>query len=301
MFCRSCGSFMEDEHMVCSQCGTRKGDGNSFCSECGAAVVPGTAFCQNCGVSFTAAPAAEPFVQPQANTAAPKPEKKTAKTVKYFCRNCGTEIPDGSKTCTACGTKKGEGAGFCQHCGASVEAGAENCASCGKSVLPPFDFGKYFGEFASNFTGIFKNPGFPGLIFDYGTVFTSVLAVIFAFLPCYFYLFLGNLRTLNLFQHTWLAGLLVVLAMLFSVRRFMPHVFKFISSDPTLEKISVCVVPGLHLLALIVVLVQTIIDLISRALFIWPFVFGGLFILLTLAEIVIAIVAILRKAGKLKF
>ncbi len=49
MFCKNCGSPMNDNAAVCVSCGVAKGAGNNFCFNCGSKVDPSVAVCMNCG------------------------------------------------------------------------------------------------------------------------------------------------------------------------------------------------------------------------------------------------------------
>lgn len=53
MFCRNCGSPMNDNQAICLRCGVQTGQGVSFCSNCGQPVYPGAAICMSCGVAIT--------------------------------------------------------------------------------------------------------------------------------------------------------------------------------------------------------------------------------------------------------
>ena len=55
MYCRNCGSQMEDIASVCVKCGVKKGNGVSFCPNCGSKTEPNAAYCTNCGVDFNVA------------------------------------------------------------------------------------------------------------------------------------------------------------------------------------------------------------------------------------------------------
>ena len=52
MFCRNCGSEMNDNQAICLKCGVAAGKGNAFCSNCGAEVAPEAAVCLKCGVAI---------------------------------------------------------------------------------------------------------------------------------------------------------------------------------------------------------------------------------------------------------
>lgn len=53
MFCKNCGSEMDNNAAVCVKCGVAAGNGNSYCPNCGAAVMPGANACTSCGVLLT--------------------------------------------------------------------------------------------------------------------------------------------------------------------------------------------------------------------------------------------------------
>lgn len=54
MFCKNCGSQIEDVAAVCVKCGAAKGAGNGFCAHCGQPLTPGAAVCMSCGVAVVA-------------------------------------------------------------------------------------------------------------------------------------------------------------------------------------------------------------------------------------------------------
>lgn len=55
MYCKNCGSPMDDKASVCVKCGCQRGVGNAYCSNCGAAMAPNASVCLNCGASANAA------------------------------------------------------------------------------------------------------------------------------------------------------------------------------------------------------------------------------------------------------
>lgn len=57
MFCKSCGTKMNDNQIVCLSCGCSAGTGSEFCANCGGKLNPNSVACLNCGVasSFGAA------------------------------------------------------------------------------------------------------------------------------------------------------------------------------------------------------------------------------------------------------
>ncbi len=54
MYCKNCGSEMNDNAAVCIKCGAAKGTGASFCHNCGKPISPGAAVCLACGSALTA-------------------------------------------------------------------------------------------------------------------------------------------------------------------------------------------------------------------------------------------------------
>ena len=49
MYCKNCGSAMNENQVVCLHCGVAAGTGNSFCPHCGNAVHEEAVVCLNCG------------------------------------------------------------------------------------------------------------------------------------------------------------------------------------------------------------------------------------------------------------
>lgn len=54
MFCRNCGSQIDNNAAVCVKCGVATGNGTNFCPNCGAQTVPGAAVCTQCGIALSA-------------------------------------------------------------------------------------------------------------------------------------------------------------------------------------------------------------------------------------------------------
>ena len=54
MYCRNCGSEMNNEAVVCVKCGVPAGKGNQFCPNCGAETNPEAVVCVSCGASLAA-------------------------------------------------------------------------------------------------------------------------------------------------------------------------------------------------------------------------------------------------------
>lgn len=53
MFCKNCGSEMDNNAAVCVKCGVAAGNGSSYCPNCGQATMPGANACTSCGVLLT--------------------------------------------------------------------------------------------------------------------------------------------------------------------------------------------------------------------------------------------------------
>ena len=54
MFCKNCGSEIDNNAAVCVKCGFNKGTGNKYCQNCGVEIAEGQAVCVNCGHSLVA-------------------------------------------------------------------------------------------------------------------------------------------------------------------------------------------------------------------------------------------------------
>jgi len=53
MYCRNCGSAVEQGAAICTHCGVHVGQGNNYCGNCGNQVQPGAAVCMACGYATT--------------------------------------------------------------------------------------------------------------------------------------------------------------------------------------------------------------------------------------------------------
>ena len=49
MFCKSCGSNINDDAAFCPNCGTPQTSATVYCTHCGNAITPGSNFCTKCG------------------------------------------------------------------------------------------------------------------------------------------------------------------------------------------------------------------------------------------------------------
>lgn len=54
MFCKNCGSMMNDNAAICVKCGVARGVGASYCPNCGETVAPNAAVCLKCGSALGA-------------------------------------------------------------------------------------------------------------------------------------------------------------------------------------------------------------------------------------------------------
>lgn len=52
MYCRNCGTEMNDGQAVCLNCGVKKNEGTSYCASCGKEVAVNADVCLNCGASL---------------------------------------------------------------------------------------------------------------------------------------------------------------------------------------------------------------------------------------------------------
>ena len=52
MYCKHCGSPMNENQAVCLQCGVRVGDGKSHCHNCGSPVTESADVCLSCGAAL---------------------------------------------------------------------------------------------------------------------------------------------------------------------------------------------------------------------------------------------------------
>lgn len=50
-----------------------------------------------------------------------------------YCKNCGSEMPEGANVCQNCGIPQGA-TKYCQHCGSVIDKECVVCPLCGKQV-----------------------------------------------------------------------------------------------------------------------------------------------------------------------
>lgn len=58
MFCKNCGSEMNENAVACMNCGFGKGTGDKYCANCGSEINPGAAICIKCGAAVKGGAAA---------------------------------------------------------------------------------------------------------------------------------------------------------------------------------------------------------------------------------------------------
>lgn len=51
MYCRSCGSELNENQAICLKCGVKVGEGKAYCANCGQPLAENAAVCLNCGVA----------------------------------------------------------------------------------------------------------------------------------------------------------------------------------------------------------------------------------------------------------
>lgn len=56
MFCKNCGSEINENAVACMNCGFGKGTGEKYCANCGKEINSGAVICTNCGAGVKPAP-----------------------------------------------------------------------------------------------------------------------------------------------------------------------------------------------------------------------------------------------------
>lgn len=321
MFCKSCGTYMEDSYNVCQNCGARKGTGTSFCEGCGKVRQVGQAFCDNCGAKYIDVPAADGAATPYAQQTPAQQFQSQAQAdnsqylpPKKFCRNCGKQVMNNQVVCTACGVKVGDGNAFCPHCAAPVaNPEAVACTSCGMSLKKGFDFGKAAQGFGGAVAGIFK--GSPkDIIIDYGACFISVITLILCFIPAVYvyasFYGISASESYNVFQVSGFAGFLFIMALVVSIIKFFPPVEEFLKGIPTIGRYISFGAPGIMVVSLIILIIHVINGVSATGSAYYAgykiesscgFTFGGwLLIIFVIAAVVLSVLSFLRKEGKVK-
>ena len=331
MFCKSCGSQMEESHNVCQNCGTRKGMGTAFCEQCGQVRQVGVAFCMNCGNKFSDGPAANnntntPYAQQtpaqqfqsnaQMNQSQYLPPKK-------YCRNCGAQVMNNQVVCTQCGVKVGQGASFCPHCATAVNNPQQViCTNCGMSLKDVFDANSFFNQFGKNFASMFNFANPAKTIFKFGPYMLALLVFIFSFLPnLAAYVSVSSASTLRAGTTTGffstdlrggavnggfvLAGVLLIFTLVLMILRFEPHIYKFIEEKPNGRLLDL-VLPGLELVAIISALINIfnynacLVLVSGYTISIHLSVCGWILMLLILASVVLSILGLITDKDSLK-
>ena len=49
MYCKNCGTMLNDNQEFCANCGVKAGGGGRFCQNCGGELMPGANVCEKCG------------------------------------------------------------------------------------------------------------------------------------------------------------------------------------------------------------------------------------------------------------
>lgn len=89
MYCRTCGSKVEEKDQYCSNCGNKPNKGNKFCHNCGSKTNQQQEICLECGVKFQ---------EKSVNF-----NNVSTKRNKIHCWNCGTATNPEQEICTNCG------------------------------------------------------------------------------------------------------------------------------------------------------------------------------------------------------
>lgn len=273
MYCKSCGSPMEETYNVCQNCGTKKGMGAAFCEKCGEVRQAGVAFCMNCGNKFVDQPSENstnvPFSQQtpaqqfqsnaQMNQSQYLPPKK-------YCRNCGAQVMNNQMVCTKCGVKVGDGKSFCPHCAAAVTNPQQvACMNCGMSLKEVFDANSFFSQFGKNFASMFNFADPAKTIFKFGPYMLALLVFIFNFLPNLAASYKVTRTVSGFFSAAAgsngvgggfvFCGVLLIFTLVIMLLRFEPHIYKFIEEKPNGRLLDL-VLPGLELVALVSALIN---------------------------------------------
>ncbi len=327
MYCKSCGSMMEDSYNVCQICGAKKGTGSAFCEGCGQVRQVGTMFCANCGTKYAdeAAPADNQGSTPYSQQTTAQQFQSVAQMdnsqympPKKFCRNCGKQVMNNQAICTACGVKVGTGESFCSHCGQPTTPGAAACMSCGMSLSPAINFNDQAKGFVDNLKEIFVPFNLDKLL-ENGAALVSVLTFLLLFFPTvYIYVsasYLGYSASsgtdYNVFGSNGFAGFLYVLAFIVGVASFVPAVRSFIEKNNTTFGQYASLAPAALMLVGMVLLIISVLRG-SAAAGIQSYsslvtascgftFFGWLFIIFSVAGIGASVVSFLKKKGIVKF
>ncbi|SCI73429.1 Predicted membrane protein [uncultured Clostridium sp.] len=122
MYCKNCGSKLNENANVCTNCGVKVGNGNSFCKFCGNETNKDSKFCINCGNELN-----KPYIP-----------KNTNNNKNIYCKNCSNEMNSQASVCTKCGVKRGNGNSYCPECGKETDKNADVCVNCGVNLNNKF-------------------------------------------------------------------------------------------------------------------------------------------------------------------
>lgn len=67
MYCKNCGTELNENAVVCTKCGVLVGDGNKFCPNCGAEPDPLAVICVKCGYELKPLKLNGAIIHPYAN------------------------------------------------------------------------------------------------------------------------------------------------------------------------------------------------------------------------------------------
>lgn len=67
MYCKNCGTMLNDNQEFCANCGVKAGGGGRFCQNCGGELMPGANVCEKCGAPVNN-PETPPVTPPPANS-----------------------------------------------------------------------------------------------------------------------------------------------------------------------------------------------------------------------------------------
>lgn len=67
MYCKNCGTELNENAVVCTKCGVLVGDGNKFCPNCGAEPDPLAVICVKCGYELKPLKSNGAIIHPYAN------------------------------------------------------------------------------------------------------------------------------------------------------------------------------------------------------------------------------------------
>lgn len=313
MFCKNCGTFMDESYNVCQECGTHKGLGNSFCPQCGQIHSMSSAFCETCGYKFeeaqpaapnTSVPYSQQSQYQQFSSMAQQPNSQYMPEEK-FCKNCGKKVMHTQAICDSCGIQIGQGVSFCQHCGAPVQQGLSACVNCGKSLAEPININAQLSGFVNNFYGIFnfQNQTIKNFVFDWVPYIAAALIFIISLFPAVYVVDVFGItsgQSMNVFNSNGFCGFLIVLSILVSAASFVPIVRELINRFYVYGQYAVMLPAALEVISLIFLIIGCARGAAVSEYVNVGFTFGGwLFAILIVAHAVLSVLSYLRKNGKI--